>query len=320
MKDVILDSARKTLAVEAEVLNDLKEALDNDFADCVEMVHKCQGRVVVTGIGKSALVAQKIVATFNSTGTSALFMHAADAVHGDMGMIGAEDILLCISKSGESPEIKVLIPFIRSMGNTIIAMVSNTNSYLAKKSDHVIHIPVSQEADPNNLAPTSSTTAQMAMGDAIAVALLALRGFTPNDFARFHPGGALGKQLYLKASDLADKNEKPSVELQDGIRQVILEISSKRLGAAAVLDGKGELQGIITDGDLRRMLEGDKDVSDLTAKDIMTKDPKTIEWEARAVDALAMIRTHSITQLLVTSEGKYAGIIHLHDLIREGLI
>lgn len=318
--EIILSSALKTLTVEAEVLSDLKRSIDQNFAHCVKMLHACKGRVVVTGIGKSALVAQKIVATFNSTGTSALFMHAADAVHGDMGMIGSEDILICLSKSGESPEIKVLIPFIQSMGNTIIAFASQKSSYLAQKADHLIHIPVSQEADPNNLAPTSSTTAQMAMGDALAVSLLALRGFTPQDFAKYHPGGALGKQLYLTVFDLVEGNEKPSVSVKDGIRQVILEISSKRLGATAVLDEEGRLAGVITDGDLRRMLEGEKDVSNLTAADIMSVNPRTINVHARAVEALESIRTHSINQLIALDDGRYSGMVHLHDLVREGLI
>ena len=306
--------------MEAEVLDGLKSSITDEFAECVELLYHCEGRVVVTGIGKSALVAQKIVATFNSTGTSALYMHAADAVHGDMGMIGPQDILLCLSKSGESPEIKVLIPFIHSMGNTIIAFVSKPDSFLAQKADHTIAIPVPQEADPNNLAPTSSTTAQMAMGDAMAVALLALRGFTPSDFAKYHPGGALGKQLYLKVSDLTEQNEKPAVRADDNIRKVILEISSKRLGAAAVLDKEGNLEGVITDGDLRRMLEGDGDTSHLTASDIMTVSPKTIDVQARAVDALAMIRKHSISQVIAMKGNEYVGMLHLHDLIREGLI
>lgn len=299
---------------------DLKSSINEAFAKCVNLIFECKGRVVVTGIGKSALVAQKIVATLNSTGTSALFMHAADAVHGDMGMIGKDDILVCLSKSGESPEIKVLIPFIHSMGNTIIAFVSNRSSYLAEKSDYVIYIPVTKEADPNNLAPTSSTTAQMAMGDAMAVSLLALRGFTPKDFARYHPGGALGKQLYLTVADLVSQNEHPAVGLEDGIRKVILEISSKRLGATVVLDENREVAGIITDGDLRRMMEAHKDVSELKAKDIMTPNPRSIDYEAMAIDALQVIRDHSINQIIATTGRSYKGMIHLHDLIREGLI
>ena len=316
----ILESALQTLSVEAQVLLDLKDNIGQSFVDCISLIAKSKGRLVVTGIGKSALVAQKIVATMNSTGTSALFMHAADAVHGDMGMIGEEDILLCLSKSGESPEIKVLIPFIQSMGNTIIAMVSNQNSFLATQADHMLFIPISKEADPNNLAPTASTTAQMALGDAMAVALLARRGFTPKDFAKYHPGGALGKQLYLKVSDIYKKNQKPQVKIDDGIRDIILEISSKLLGTAVVIDDNENILGIITDGDLRRMLETEKDVSKLTAGDIMTTDPKVIEVNSLAIEALNKLRENSINQIIAVDDGKYAGIIHLHDLIREGLI
>jgi arabinose-5-phosphate isomerase len=319
-KEKIISSALQTISVEAEVLENLKSEINDEFARCITDIFNCNGRLVVTGIGKSALVAQKIVATLNSTGTSALFMHAADAVHGDMGMIGEHDFLLCLSKSGESPEIKVLIPFIQSMGNPIIAMVSNKDSFLAKKANYVLHIPISKEADPNNLAPTSSTTAQMAMGDAIAIALLALRGFTPNDFAKYHPGGALGKQLYLKAEDVSQSNERPVVLATDNIRKVILEISTKRLGATAVLDEHDHLIGIITDGDLRRMLEEKQDVSELTAKDIMTNAPKIIQKDALAIEALRIIKAHSINQLPVLDGENYFGMIHLHDLIKEGLI
>lgn len=274
----------------------------------------------MTGIGKSALIAQKITATLNSTGTPALFMHAADAVHGDMGMLQDNDVLVCISKSGESPEIRVLLPFVKNLGNTIIGMVSKTDSFLAQNADISLFIPVSREADPNNLAPTASTTAQMAMGDAMAVALLAIKGFTPQDFAKYHPGGALGKQLYLRVSDLASRHPAPKVDLNADIRAIILEISSKRMGAAAVVDRDNHVLGIITDGDLRRMLEGEKDVSQLRAQDIMTPKPKSITSSSMAVKALSVMREHSISQLLVQDDGHYVGMVHLHDLIKEGLI
>jgi len=247
-------------------------------------------------------------------------MHAADAIHGDLGMIQPNDIVLCISKSGETPEIKVLVPLLRSAGNIFIGMVSNKESYLGKHADYILHTPVSKEADPNNLAPTASTAAQMALGDALATALLALRGFTPTDFAQFHPGGALGKQLYLRVSDIYPNNERPIVFEEDNIRKIIMEITSKRLGVTAVLNNKEEIRGIITDGDLRRMLENEKDLSHLKAKDIMNQNPKTIEGDALAVKALEILRKHSITQLMVVENGKYVGIIHLHDLVREGLI
>ena len=274
----------------------------------------------MSGIGKSALIAQKIVATFNSTGTPAIFMHAADAIHGDLGMVQPEDIILCISKSGETPEIKVLIPLLANLKIRLIAMVSNPHSHLALNANYVLHTPVSQEADPNNLAPTASTTAQAAMGDALATALLAMRGFSPKDFAPFHPGGALGKQLYLRVKDIYLKNERPCVKRDAGIRQTILEMTSKRLGATAVLDEKEQLIGIITDGDLRRMLEREKDTRQLKASDIMSTTPKCIEPDVLAVKALELMRQNSITQLLVTEGKKYLGIVHLHDLIREGLI
>nr|MBP9055253.1 KpsF/GutQ family sugar-phosphate isomerase [Saprospiraceae bacterium] len=279
-----------------------------------------KGRLIVTGIGKSAIVAQKIVATFNSTGTTAVFMHAADAIHGDLGMIRSDDSVLCISKSGETPEIKVLVPLIRGFGNPLIAMVSNLESFLAKNADYVLMLPLEQEADPNNLAPTTSTTLQMAMGDAMAIALLSMRGFSSEHFAKFHPGGSLGKQLYLKVGDLIQQNEKPKVYLSDNIRKVILEISSKRLGATAVMDDNENLKGVITDGDLRRMLETKDSVAHLLASDIMTANPKSIQHDTLAVDALALMRKHSITQLIVTDGQRYKGMIHLHDMIREGII
>lgn len=320
MKQKIIKTALKTLKIEAETIKSLKQGINDDFANAVEFIYKSEGRLIITGIGKSALVAQKIVATLNSTGTPSIFMHAADAIHGDLGMMLPNDVVICISKSGSTPEIQVLLPFLKKLGNTTIAMVSNIKSYLALQSDFVIHTPISKEADPNNLAPTASTTAQMAMGDAIAMSLLALRGFTPNDFAQFHPGGSLGKQLYLRVDDIFTKNEKPAVAPDATIREVILEITSKRLGATAVVDKKGNLLGMITDGDLRRMLEQETDLTKVNAKDIMTAAPRSIESDELAVTALTLMRKYSISQLIVTEEKKYLGMIHLHDLIREGLV
>jgi arabinose-5-phosphate isomerase len=276
--------------------------------------------LVVSGIGKSAVIAQKIVATLNSTGTPSLFMHAADAIHGDLGMIRPEDVVLCISKSGETAEIKVLVPLLRHLGNTLVGMTSKADSFLGRQADLLLHTPVDQEADPNNLAPTASTTAQIAMGDALATSLLASRGFTPQDFAQFHPGGALGKQLYLRVSDLYPQNERPVVTPKADIRQTILEMTSKRLGCTAVLDEQEHLLGVITDGDLRRMLEDGRDTQGLTAADIMSSQPRTIQADALAVKALEQMRANSITQLIVLDGQQYVGIIHLHDLIREGLI
>lgn len=320
-EQLIVKTARRTLEIEAETLKALTISLNEEFIACVKAIFSSNGRVVVTGVGKSAIVAQKIVATLNSTGTPALFMHAADAIHGDLGMIHPDDLVLCLSKSGETPEIKALAPLVKNLCSCLIGMVSNRDSFLGKQANYILHTPVPQEADPNNLAPTASTTAQMAMGDALATALLALRGFTPEHFAQFHPGGALGKQLYLRVNDLYPQNEKPQVYLEENLPNTILEMTSKRLGAAAVLDEHGDLQGIITDGDLRRMLQRGEDMSKLLAKDIMNRTPKTIRGEAMAVQALTLLRQHSITQLIVTDElNNYLGMIHLHDLIREGII
>lgn len=318
----ILAAAQRTIRIEAEALHALADSLDDttDFRSCVETIHRCAGRVVITGIGKSAIVAQKIVATLNSTGQPALFLHAADAIHGDLGMIQPGDVVLCLSKSGESAEIKVLVPLVKNFGNCLIAMTANRNSTLARQADYMLWTPVDHEADPNNLAPTVSTTAQMALGDAIAVALLALRGFSPDDFAKFHPGGALGKQLYLRVRELYILHERPVVPPDATLQEVILEISSKRLGATAVLDPAGALLGVVTDGDLRRMLARMTDFTGITARDIMTATPKTIGPDALAIDALTLMRQHSITQLLVMENEKYLGIIHLHDLVREGLV
>ncbi|MDX1666619.1 MAG: KpsF/GutQ family sugar-phosphate isomerase [Saprospiraceae bacterium] len=318
---LITETALRTLEIEKNTLEALKNSIDSQFADCVKAIHASSGRLVVTGIGKSALIAQKIVATLNSTGTPAIFMHAADAIHGDLGLIQPEDMALCISKSGETGEIKVLVPLLRHLGNLLIGMVSNTDSYLGRQADYLLLTPVPKEADPNNLAPTASTTAQMAMGDALATALLALRGFTPEDFAQFHPGGALGKQLYLRVSDLYPQNEKPAVRPDDSIQHTILEMTSKRLGATVVLDEEDRINGIITDGDLRRMLEKGKDITRLKAADIMSRHPKTITPDEMAIRALNLMRENSITQVIVSDEAsRYLGIVHLHDLIREGLV
>lgn len=318
----ILAAARRTIQIEADALRALGESLDDsaDFVACTEAIFQSTGRLVLTGIGKSALVAQKIVATLNSTGTPALFMHAADAIHGDLGMIQSDDLVLCLSKSGETPEIRVLVPLLKSRGNRLIAMTANRQSTLAKSADFLLFTPVEQEADPHNLAPTTSTTAQIALGDALATALLALRGFSPEDFAKFHPGGALGKQLYLRVRDLYPLHERPAVRPDAPLRDVILEISRKRLGATAVLDERENLLGIVTDGDLRRMLERGGDFSQTTACDILTASPKTIAPDAMAVDALAALREFSITQIVVVENAHYLGMVHLHDLVREGLV
>lgn len=319
-KITITEVANKTIDLEANSIHELKAFINDDFISIVQLLHKMKGRLVVSGIGKSAIIGQKIVATLNSTGTPSIFMHAADAIHGDLGMIQQEDVIMVISKSGESPEIKVLIPLLQHLGNPIIGMVGKINSFLANGSHHVLNTTVSQEACPNNLAPTTSTTAQMVMGDALAVCLMELKGFTSNDFAKFHPGGALGKKLYLHVSDLIKLNEKPSVKENSSIKEVIVEITNKRLGLTAVLNEHNGLAGVITDGDLRRMLEKGGDMLQTKASDIMGRSPKTIEAEALAVDALDKMRKNNITQLIVVEQGEYAGVIHLHDLIREGLI
>jgi arabinose-5-phosphate isomerase len=316
----IKKSALSTIANEAESIVNLKNYIDIDFAKSVELIFNSKGRTIITGIGKSANIGIKIVSTLNSTGTPAVFMHAADAIHGDLGIIQPEDVIICISKSGNTPEIKVLVPLIKSMGNKLIALVGNIKSYLALQSDLIINCSVEKEACPNNLAPTSSTTAQLVMGDAIAVALLECRGFTTKDFAKYHPGGALGKQLYLKVSDLSINNEKPKVQPSDNLKFTIMEITSKRLGAAAVVENE-MIIGIVTDGDLRRMLQKDISIDLLLAKDIMSLNPKTINKDELAVTALNLMKQNNITQLLVVDKNKkYSGVIHLHDLLREGII
>lgn len=312
--------ALNTIQQEANAINALKPMIDDQFEKAVQAVQNSKGRLVISGIGKSAIIAQKIVATLNSTGTPSIFLHAADAIHGDLGMVQQDDVVLVISKSGESPEIKVLIPLIRNFGNTLIGMVGNMQSFLARNSDIVLNTTVSQEACPNNLAPTSSTTAQLVMGDAMAVVLMELKGFGSDDFARFHPGGTLGKKLYLRVGDLYTQNEKPAVKAGATLREVIVEISKKRLGVTAVTDDQQQLLGIITDGDLRRMLEKSVTLDNVTASEIMTTHPKSINPDALAVEALDLLRQYDITQLVVSSGTQYLGIIHLHDLVREGLI
>ncbi len=319
-KPDIISLAKQTITQEAESIAGLVAYINDDFTEIITLIIKCKGRLVLSGIGKSAIIAQKIVATLNSTGTPSLFMHAADAIHGDMGMIQQDDMVMIISKSGDSPEIKVLVPIVKNFGNKIIAMVGQTRSYLAKQSDFVLNTTVTKEACPNNLAPTTSTTAQMVMGDAIAICLMHARGFSADEFARFHPGGTLGKKLYLKVSDLSLHNEKPQVNESGSLKDVIIEITKKRLGATAVLDVNKHISGIITDGDLRRMLERNFLLQNITAKDIMSVNPKTISHNQLAIDALDMMRKNNISQLLVVNNTKYAGIIHLHDLIREGII
>lgn len=308
-----------TLETEAAALSALKSYINDQFVDIVNLIHNSNGRVVITGIGKSAIVAQKIVATMNSTGTPAIFMHAADAIHGDLGIIQKSDVVICISKSGNTPEIKLLVPLIKSGGNKLIGMVGDLSSFLALQADHVLNTSVEKEACPNNLAPTSSTTAQMALGDALAVCLLDCKGFTDQDFAKYHPGGSLGKKLYLRISDLFVLNPKPEVPVHAPLSEVILEISSKRLGATAVTEN-GQLKGVITDGDLRRMMARNTGFEKLVAADIMTTKPKTAPSDMMAVDALQLMKDAQITQLLVVENGQYLGFVHLHDLLKEGII
>ena len=316
----VLDTALRTIAIEAAAVQGLSDLLDAQFVRAVETILAAKGRLVVSGIGKSAIIAQKLVATFNSTGTPAVFLHAADAIHGDIGMVLSNDVVLIISNSGESAEIKLLVPLIRNFGNPLIAMTGNLQSFLAHNVDIVLNTSVQQEACPNNLAPTSSTTAQLVMGDALAIALMEQRGFSDQDFARVHPGGMLGKRLNLRVRDLSVQNEKPAVHVNALLKDVILEISRKRLGSTAVLDDQKILKGVITDGDLRRMLEKGVSLHEVTAKEIMSPSPKTIAPEALAVEALEQMRRFNITQLLVVEQNQYQGIVHLHDLIREGMI
>ncbi|HQU56595.1 MAG TPA: KpsF/GutQ family sugar-phosphate isomerase [Chitinophagaceae bacterium] len=320
MAESILHLALKTIELEAKSVEGLKSFINEDFEKIVQAMAHCKGRIVISGIGKTAVIAQKIVATLNSTGTPAIFMHAADAVHGDLGMVLKDDLVFIISKSGESPEIKALVPLVKGYGNPVVAMVGNIHSYLAQNADFLLNVTVEKEACPHNLAPTSSTTAQLVMGDALAVCLMEIKGFQSDDFAKVHPGGLLGKKLYLRVADLITNNEKPQVTPSQTIKEVIVEMTKKRLGVTAVVDDKNLLQGIITDGDLRRMLEKNTAIDTQKAADIMSRQPKTIEANRLAVEAMQMLRKNEITQLVVVSNGQYEGILHLHDLIQEGLI
>jgi arabinose-5-phosphate isomerase len=320
MKHIILTTAKATIDIELAAVEALRDSLDDDFVKTVETIYESKGRTILTGIGKSAIVAQKIAATLNSTGTPAVFMHAADAIHGDLGIVQPEDVVICLSKSGDTPEIKALVPLLKNFGNALIAMVSNRESYLGKNATYILHTPIDKEADPNNLAPTASTTAQMVMGDALATSLLALRGFTSADFAQFHPGGALGKQLYLRVRDIYPQHEVPAVFGTDSLQKTIIEMTTKRLGATAVLDDSNALIGVITDGDLRRLLQRDIDLKTITAADMMSHHPKTIEADILAVEALQIMRELSISQLIVLDNQKYVGMVHLHDLLKEGLV
>lgn len=318
-KASIISSAKETIKLEGQSILNLSNLIDNDFAEAVELIYNSKGRVIITGIGKSAIIATKIVATLNSTGTPAVFMHAADAIHGDLGLILQDDVVICISKSGNTPEIKVLVPLIKNAKNKMIAITGNKDSFLGQQADFVLNAFVEKEACPNNLAPTTSTTAQLVLGDALAVSLLELRGFSSKDFAKYHPGGALGKKLYLRVHDISSVNQKPEVTLDTNIKQVIVEISEKMLGVTAVTENNN-IVGIITDGDLRRMLSKVDKFSDLTAKDIMSANPKRIDEDAMAIDAMEVLETYGISQLLVQKDGKYAGVVHIHDLIREGIL
>ena len=318
-KETILASAKKTILSESESIAKLTQFLDDNFVNAVEIIYKSKGRLVVTGIGKSAIIAQKIVATLNSTGTPSLFLHASEAIHGDLGMLQPSDVVICISKSGNSPEIKVLVPLLKRFGNKLIAITGNTTSFLGKEADFVLNTYIDSEACPINLAPTNSTTAQLVMGDAIAVCLMELKNFTAEDFAKYHPGGALGKKLLLRVSDMLDTTKKPIVAADSMIKNVIIEISEKRLGVTAVIENE-KVIGIITDGDIRRMLNKTENISGLTAQEIMTKNPKTIKSTDMVSDALNILEYFSITQLVVVDNGEYKGVIHLHDILKEGII
>ena len=318
-KDEIILIGKNTINLEAESLREIAETIDDNFAEAVKLIYSSKGRLIITGVGKSAIIAQKIVATFNSTGTPSVFMHAADAVHGDLGIIQSDDTIICISKSGNTPEIRLLIPFIKTGSNKIISICGNPESYLATQSDIFLNTYVQKEACPHNLAPSTSTTAQLAMGDALAIATLEVRNFTKQDFAKFHPGGTLGKQLILKVNDVIAGNEKPEVLPDTNIKNVLFEISNKRLGATAVIENK-IICGVITDGDIRRMLEKYNDISTIVASDIMNTTPKQIDANDLAFDALSMMRTFNINQLMVTENGVYAGFIHIQELVKEGIV
>jgi len=316
----LINIAQRVVEKEAAAVARLKGYIDEQFLDVLDLIFESKGRLIVTGIGKSAIIANKIVATLNSTGTPSIFMHAADAIHGDLGIIQKDDIVLCLSKSGNTSEIKVLVPLIKKMGNKIIALVSNCDSFLARQADFIIRATVDSEACPNNLAPTSSTTTQLVMGDALAVCLLKMRGFSQQDFAKIHPGGSLGKKLYTRVKDLIDRGVRPNVNEEENIQNTIINISSNRLGSTVVVDKEGNLLGIITDGDVRRMLEKGFSLKSLKAKDIMSVNPKTIEADELAVNAFNMMEKNKITSIVVLERGKYIGLVHIHDIIREGLV
>ena len=318
-KDNILILAKKTILSESESIAKLVDFIDNSFAEATQIIFNSKGRVIVTGIGKSAIIAQKIVATFNSTGTPSLFLHASEAIHGDLGMVQADDVILCISKSGNSPEIKILIPILKRFGNKLIAITGNTTSFLAKESNYILNTTVDSESCPLNLAPTNSTTAQLVMGDALAVCLMQMRNFTSEDFAKYHPGGSLGKKLLLRVKDMLENSMKPMVAPNAPIKKVIFEISEKRLGVTAVVENE-KVIGIITDGDIRRMLNERDSLADLTAKDIMTKNPKIINSTTMVADALNILEDFAITQLIVVDNGDYKGVLHLHDILKEGIV
>ncbi|MBE6223915.1 MAG: KpsF/GutQ family sugar-phosphate isomerase [Bacteroidales bacterium] len=314
------DLAISVIDKEAKAVEKLKPYVNDEFVEILNLIYGSKGRLIITGIGKSAIIGNKIVATLNSTGTPSIFMHAADAIHGDLGIVQQDDVVLCISKSGNTPEIKVLVPLIRRMGNKLIAMVSNAESYLALHSDYVIRATVDEEACPNNLAPTSSTTTQLVMGDALAVCLLKMRGFSPEDFAKYHPGGSLGKRLYLTVDDVYDKELRPWVQPKETIQNTIINISQNRLGATVVLGDNDELMGIITDGDVRRMVEKGKPMDSLAAADIMSRNPKVVQKSELAVNAFSIMEKNKITSVVVMDGGKYVGLIHIHDVLREGIV
>ena len=318
-KENILAAAQRTILSESESIANLVSLLTDDFVKSIEIIHNSKGRLVVTGIGKSAIIAQKIVATLNSTGTPSLFLHASEAIHGDLGMVQPGDVVICISKSGNSPEIKVLVPLLKRFGNKLIAITGNTSSFLGKEADFVLNTYVENEACPNNLAPTNSTTAQLVMGDALAVCLMEMQNFTAEDFAKYHPGGALGKKLLLRVGDMLDTTHRPLVSPESTIKNAIVEISEKRLGVTAVVEND-KVIGIITDGDIRRMLNKTENISGLTAKDIMTVNPKTIKSTELVSDALNILEDFSITQLVVVDNGDYKGVLHLHDILKEGIV
>ncbi len=320
MKSEIIQIAKETINEEARTLNKLSDSLGSDFEEVVEILFQCKGRIIITGMGKSALIAQKIVATLNSTGSPSIYMHAGDAVHGDLGMVTKDDILICLSKSGQTSELKLILPFVKVQGTKVVAICSQEGCFLTQNCDYHLHIPVDTEAEPNNIVPTASTTAQLALGDAIAISLLSLRGFSKEDFASFHPGGSLGKQLFLKVADLYPKNERPHVKTDSNLREVILEMTSKRLGATAVVNENEMVLGIITDGDLRRMLQSERSTDNIQARDIMTSKPISINAGSLAYEAFSLLRQKSITQLIVVENERYVGMLHLHDFINEGFI